>query len=57
MLPPKKGPLVISPVPIAYKDLEHLYARRSAIDDLIQSLEEYDQFRAKRVFEETRKTA
>ena len=28
------------------KELEYLYARRSAIDTLIQSLEEYDRFRA-----------
>jgi len=28
------------------KELQDLYARRSAIDDLIQSLEEYDRFRA-----------
>jgi hypothetical protein len=27
------------------KELQDLYARRSAIDDLIQSLEEYDRFR------------
>lgn len=48
---------MIAPTPISRKELEHLYARRSAIDDLIQSLEEYDQFRTKRVHEETRKTA
>jgi hypothetical protein len=56
MLPPKK-PVMIAPTPISRKELEHLYARRSAIDDLIQSLEEYDQFRMRRVPEETRKTA
>ena len=31
------------------KELEHLYSRRSAIDALIQSLEEYDRFRALRM--------
>ena len=56
MLPPKK-PVMIAPTPISRRELEHLYARRSAIDDLIQSLEEYDQFRAKRVVEDIRKTA
>ena len=29
--------------------MEHLYSRRSAIDALIQSLEEYDRFRALRM--------
>jgi len=28
------------------KELEYLYARRTAIDTLIESLEEYDRFRA-----------
>ncbi len=28
------------------KELEYLYARRLAIDTLIESLEEYDRFRA-----------
>ena len=28
------------------KELEYLYARRTAIDTLIQSLEEYDRFRS-----------
>ena len=31
------------------KELRDLYARRSAIDDLIQSLEEYDRYRAPRM--------
>ena len=29
------------------KELDYLYARKSAIDALIQSLEDYDRFRAK----------
>ncbi len=33
------------PVPEYRKELEYLYARRSAIDSLIESLEEYDRFR------------
>jgi hypothetical protein len=28
------------------KQLEHLYARRSTLDTLIQSLEDYDRFRS-----------
>lgn len=31
------------------RELQYLYARRSTIDALIQSLEEYDQFRALRM--------
>ena len=37
------------------KELHYLYARRSTIDALIQSLEEYDRFRALRA-ERRRKT-
>ena len=33
------------PVPQYCKELEYLYARRSAIDSLIESLEAYDQYR------------
>ncbi len=33
------------PVPEYCKELEYLYARRSAIDSLIESLEEYDRYR------------
>ena len=29
------------------KELEYLYARRSAVDTLIRSLEDYDRFRPK----------
>ena len=39
------------------KELEQLYARRSAINSLIQSLEEYDRFRVRRIDERKRKTA
>ena len=39
------------------KELEHLYARRSAIDTLIESLEEYARFRAIRTDESERQTA
>ena len=36
-------------VSIDYKELEYLYARRSAIDNLIHSLEEYARFGALRL--------
>jgi hypothetical protein len=34
-----------APVPAYRKELEYLYARRSAIDSLIESLEEYERFK------------
>jgi hypothetical protein len=52
MLPPRKPPVMIAPARFTRKELEHLYARRSAIDELIQSLEEYDRFKARRASEE-----
>ena len=43
----KKEPLSTnSPTRIHRKQLEYLYARRLALDTLIQSLEGYDRFRA-----------
>ena len=38
-----------TPVPEYRKELEYLYARRSAIDALIESLEDYDRFRETRL--------
>jgi hypothetical protein len=58
MLLMKKTPVMIPPPRISRKNLEHLYARRSAIDALIVSLEEYNRFREKRAAsEDKRKTA
>lgn len=57
MLSLKKAPVMIAPARISRRDLEHLYARRSAIDAVIRSLEEYDRFRTKRPSEDKRKTA
>ena len=37
-----------TPLPEYRKELEYLYARRSAIDALIESLEDYDRFRETR---------
>jgi len=38
-----------APVAEYRKELEYLYARRSAIDALIESLEDYDRFRETRL--------
>jgi hypothetical protein len=53
----KKGLSQTSPARINRKELEYLYARRMAIDTLIQSLQEYDRFRARRMEEPKRKSA
>jgi hypothetical protein len=39
------------------KELEALYARRSVIDDLIRSLEEYNRYRERRLATAERKMA
>ncbi|HTS24965.1 MAG TPA: hypothetical protein VMH81_03775 [Bryobacteraceae bacterium] len=57
MSPVKKATVTIGPVRFARKNLEHLYARRSAIDALIRSLQDYDRYRAKGTTEHKRKTA
>jgi hypothetical protein len=46
MLFAKKELSTSSPVPAYVLELDYLYARRSAIDTLIESLEEYDRFRS-----------
>lgn len=46
MLSGKKAPVNIHTVRNHQAQLEALYARRSAIDDLIASLEAYDRYRA-----------
>jgi hypothetical protein len=46
MLFAKKENPTSSPVPAYRIELDYLYARRSAIDTLIESLEEYDRFRS-----------
>jgi hypothetical protein len=38
-------PTVLPPARGVQKELQYLYARRSTLDNLIQSLEEYDRFR------------
>jgi hypothetical protein len=39
------------------QQLEYLYARRTTIDALIESLQEYDRFRAQRAPDQNRKSA
>jgi hypothetical protein len=39
------------------RQLEGLYARRTAVEELIQSLEDYQRFRAQRMRPEESKTA
>ncbi len=53
----KKAPNSASPVRAHRKQLEYLYARRSAIDALIQTLEDYGRFRSMRVSATKRKSA
>jgi len=54
----KKGLSPTSPkAQMNRKELDYLYARRAAIDCLIQSLEEYDRFRARQLGQSERKTA
>jgi hypothetical protein len=42
----KKLPVILVPARNQQKELERLYARRCAIDDLIESLEKYDRSHA-----------
>jgi hypothetical protein len=46
MLSGKKAPVTINTARNTQAQLDALYARRSAIDDLIASLEAYDRYRA-----------
>jgi hypothetical protein len=54
----KTVPVTLNPVRDYQRDLEFLYARRSAIDAVIASLEEYDRHRAQKpVMDRQRKSA
>jgi hypothetical protein len=46
-----------APLPAYRKELEYLYARRLAIDTLIESLQEYDRFREIRAEQRELQTA
>jgi hypothetical protein len=52
------NPPVPSESDISYrKQLEYLYARRSTVDALIESLQEYDRFQAQRGPDQNREPA
>jgi hypothetical protein len=53
----KKSPIVLTPIRGVRRELEFLYARRYAIDSLIESLETYDRYRAKDIDGRKRKSA
>lgn len=46
MLSAKKSTMTLNPIRNHQRELDRLYARRSAIDLLIASLEEYDRYKA-----------
>lgn len=45
----KKTALSLSPARLRKLQLQYLYARRSAITNLIASLQEYDRYRSRRL--------
>jgi hypothetical protein len=47
----------VVPIRDSAKQLESLYARHSAVDALIHSLEDYQRFRAQRLEQQETKTA
>jgi hypothetical protein len=57
MLPEKKNQAQASPAQGIEQELRVLYARRSAIDTLIRSLEAYDRFKAKGSNQSNRQSA
>lgn len=46
MLSAKKSAVTLNPVRDYQRELQRLYARRTTIDSLIASLEEYDRYKA-----------
>ena len=57
MSTPKKPPTVLIPIRGVQRELEFLYAKRYAVDSLIESLQAYDRYRAKTSDVRKRKTA
>jgi hypothetical protein len=57
MLSAKKTHLSLTPTRGMHRKLQHLYARRSAIDALIQSLQAYERYTAKPADTRRRKLA
>ena len=53
----KKETQASAPVPAYRKELDYLYARRIAIDALIESLQDYDRYRVTRKDESELQTA
>jgi hypothetical protein len=53
----KKRLVAVTPVRSLALELEFLYARRSALDDLIESLEDYARFKASQASNTKRKSA
>ena len=53
----KKPPMTSNNDPSYHKKLEFLYARRSTLDTLIETLEQYDRFQAMSEQGRKRKTA
>jgi hypothetical protein len=57
MLLHKKSPVILVPARSIKKELEYLYARKSALDELIQSLESYERFRSRHPDPDKRRSA
>ena len=57
MLSQKKVPISLIPSRSLKKELDYLYARRSAIDTLIESLQDYTRFKNGMMRAEKRKSA
>ena len=53
----RKGTVEIASSREFKKELDHLYAKRSTIDELIRSLQAYERFRQKAPAHDKRKTA
>ncbi len=53
----KKAPVILVPHRSLKRELDYLYARRSAVDALIQSLVDYDRCQVQRFRHRRRKTA
>ena len=53
-MPENNVAIVLNPAQALQKELEQLYERKCAIDELIASLERYDRFRNRRMDPEQR---
>ena len=57
MLSAKKNPVMTETVRDYQREIEYLYARKSTVDSLIASLEEYERYRSVPRVDGERKTA